>query len=41
MATYYYEHVIRDDVDYGRIAMYIVNNPLTWEDDVLSKDKNP
>lgn len=33
----YYEHIIRDDVDYGRIAMYIVNNPLTWEDDVLSK----
>lgn len=35
----YYEHVIRDDVDYERIAMYIVNNPLTWEDDVLSENE--
>jgi len=35
----YYEHVIRDDVDYERIEMYIVNNPLTWEDDVLSENE--
>ena len=33
----YYEHIIRDDVDYNRIATYIINNPLTWDDDVLSK----
>jgi len=33
----YYEHVIRDGVDYERIAMYVVNNPLTWKDDVLSE----
>ena len=33
----YYEHVIRDDVDYERVATYIINNPVTWDDDVLSK----
>ena len=37
----YYEHVIRDDVDYERIATYIMNNPMTWEDDVLSKNTYP
>ncbi len=36
----YHEHVIRDDVDYDRIATYIINNPMTWEDDVLSKKYN-
>jgi REP element-mobilizing transposase RayT len=34
----YYEHVVRDDVDYERIATYILNNPMTWPDDVLSKN---
>ncbi len=33
----YYEHIIRDDVDYERVATYTVKNPLTWKDDVLSK----
>ena len=33
----YYEHVIRDDVDYERVAIYTINNLLTWKDDVLSK----
>jgi len=33
----YYEHVIRDDVDYERVATYTINNPKTWDDDVLSK----
>jgi hypothetical protein len=31
----YYEHIIRDDSDYDRIAEYIQNNPITWEDDVM------
>jgi len=35
----YYEHVIRDENDYVRIAEYIINNPITWNDDVLSKNK--
>ena len=33
----YYEHIIRNDVDYERVATYTINNPLTWENDVLSK----
>jgi REP element-mobilizing transposase RayT len=37
----YYEHIIRDTMDYERIAMYIINNPMTWEDDVLSKNTYP
>lgn len=32
----YYEHVMRDDVDYVRIAEYIENNPSTWNDDMLN-----
>jgi len=31
----YYEHIIRDDSEYQRIADYIVNNPTTWKDDKL------
>jgi len=31
----YYEHIIRDDSDYDRIAEYIQNNPISWEDDVM------
>jgi len=31
----YYEHVVRDANDYARIAEYIQNNPLTWEEDML------
>jgi REP element-mobilizing transposase RayT len=27
----YYDHVIRDEKDYLRIAEYIQNNPLKWE----------
>ena len=33
----YHEHIIRDDVDYERVATYTINNPATWEDDILSK----
>lgn len=31
----YYEHVIRDDADYNRIAEYIANNPQRWAEDTL------
>ena len=37
----YWEHVVRDDVDYERIATYIINNPMTWADDRLSKNTYP
>ena len=31
----YYEHVVRDENDYARIAEYIENNPLSWNDDMF------
>jgi len=36
----YYEHIVRDENDYTRIAEYIINNPITWNDDVLSKNES-
>jgi REP-associated tyrosine transposase len=29
----YYEHVVRDESDLGRIQEYILNNPANWEED--------
>lgn len=29
----YYEHIIRNDAEYNRIANYILNNPAKWDDD--------
>lgn len=31
----YYEHVIRDDADYNRIAEYVTTNPQRWIEDKL------
>ena len=31
----YYEHIIRNDDEYNRIAEYISNNPKTWKEDKL------
>lgn len=31
----YYEHVIRNEVDYGQVAEYIADNPCCWEEDAL------
>jgi REP element-mobilizing transposase RayT len=33
----YYEHIIRDQADYERIAGYILANPVNWNDD----EENP
>jgi REP element-mobilizing transposase RayT len=33
----YYEHILRDQADYGRIAGYILDNPLNWNQD----EENP
>lgn len=33
---YYYEHIIRNEQAYQRIAEYIMNNPAKWEDDKLN-----
>lgn len=29
----YYEHIIRNEESYNRIASYIINNPLKWKND--------
>ena len=29
----FYDHIIRDDKEYSRIAEYIENNPANWEKD--------
>jgi REP element-mobilizing transposase RayT len=29
----YYDHIIRDETDYRRIAAYIENNPARWQED--------
>ena len=31
----YYDHVLRYDMDLGRIRQYIINNPMQWELDQL------
>lgn len=31
----YYEHIIRNEKSYLRIAEYIINNPATWKEDKL------
>jgi REP element-mobilizing transposase RayT len=31
----YYEHVIRNEVDYHQIAEYITDNPRRWQEDSL------
>lgn len=31
----YYEHIIRDEDAYLKIAQYILDNPLKWETDDL------
>jgi len=33
----YFEHILRDQTDYERIAEYILNNPVNWDQD----DENP
>jgi len=36
----YYEHIIRNEADYNRIAEYVANNPQRWMEDSLHPD-NP
>lgn len=33
----YWDHIIRNENEYFRIATYIKNNPLNWENDSLNK----
>lgn len=32
----YWEHIIRDENEYNRIAQYIVDNPMKWKNDKLN-----
>lgn len=32
---FYYDHIIRDEKDYGEIWAYIEENPLRWAEDSL------
>jgi REP element-mobilizing transposase RayT len=36
----YYEHIIRDQTDYTRIAEYITDNPRRWMNDSLHPDND-
>jgi len=33
----FYEHIIRDEIDYERTAAYILTNPANWDQD----EENP
>ena len=34
----YWEHIIRNEPAYNRIANYIINNPANWDEDKLNPD---
>ncbi len=34
----FYDHVIRDDVNFNRVREYIINNPKMWEYDENNPD---
>ena len=34
----FYDNIVRNDQDYQRIADYIENNPLNWEQDKLFRN---
>jgi len=35
----FYDHIIRDEEDYFRIAEYIENNPLKWTEDIYFEQR--
>ena len=35
----FHDHIIRNDASFMRISNYILNNPLTWEEDVFSENE--
>jgi putative transposase len=37
----YYEHIIRNEAEWGRICEYIQNNPLRWEADQMHPTAPP
>ncbi|MCX6316773.1 MAG: transposase, partial [Bacteroidetes bacterium] len=39
--TRFHDHIIRNHMEYGRIADYILNNPANWKEDRFHKNKQP
>ena len=37
----HYEHIIQSDIEYSKIANYIVNNPLKWGNDNFNEKQSP
>jgi REP element-mobilizing transposase RayT len=37
----YYEHIIRSEADYTRIAEYVIDNPRLWSEDSLHPENAP
>ena len=37
----YWEHIIRNEAEYNRIADYIIDNPKNWDDDKLNPKQSP
>jgi REP element-mobilizing transposase RayT len=37
----YFEHIIRDQNDYERIASYLLANPANWDDDEENTHRTP
>ncbi|PXY39004.1 hypothetical protein DMB65_19735 [Flavobacterium cheongpyeongense] len=35
----YHDHIVRNDFEYQRIANYIIQNPIVWENDKLNHKK--
>ncbi|CAD0008205.1 transposase [Flavobacterium salmonis] len=35
----YHDHIVRNDFEYQRIANYIIQNPIVWENDKLNRKK--
>jgi REP element-mobilizing transposase RayT len=35
----YWEHIIRDEIEYAKISNYIENNPILWENDRFNAGK--
>jgi len=36
----YYDYIVRDEITFKKIREYVLNNPLSWEQDQLHPD-NP
>jgi len=37
----YYEHIIRNEQEFNRISLYIINNPTNWEYDRENRNGKP